>query len=105
MSLVSWIEDTLEEFGHELEPVEQAVIDFGKELLGLIVTAGGHLLIDAATVAVQAAEQDGGTGTDKFNSAKQAVIGTLENAGVQIVLSAIHGAIEFAVAKMNSGKQ
>lgn len=104
MSITTFLQDALIEIEHDLQPVEEAVIDFGKELLSLLVTGGGHLLISAATAAVEAAEAGGGNGESKFEDAKQAVIGTLEDAGVQIILSAVHGAIEFAVAKLNAPK-
>lgn len=66
-----------------------------------IARSGGKLLIEAAAAAVLAAEQSGGTGEEKLKLARDIVIDKLRMAGIPIVLNAIHGAIEAAVAEYN----
>ncbi|MBP3958326.1 hypothetical protein J8F10_24015 [Gemmata sp. G18] len=70
----------------------------------LIMEGGGDLLLDLAAEAVKAAEATGGSGEDKFKAAKKVVIKGLQQRGRNIVVSAIHSAIEMAVAEMKTGK-
>lgn len=69
-----------------------------------IAMSGGALLVDAARNAVQAAESQGGSGAEKRDAAYNAVVGTLENAGISVVVHAVNTAIEAAVAEMNANK-
>ena len=69
-----------------------------------IARNGGKLLLEAAAAAVLAAEVQGGSGEDKFKAAKATVISRLEAESIPIVLNAVHGAIEAAVARINEGK-
>lgn len=79
-------------------------ITFLSSLAKEMVASGGALLQDAAKSAVLAAETQGGSGKDKFNAAYDAVVGTLENAGVPVIVNAVQGAIIGAVAEMNANK-
>lgn len=65
-----------------------------------IAASGGALLTDAATAAVKAAENAGGSGTEKYEAAFAAVVGTLEDAGQPVVENAVNLAIEAALAKL-----
>lgn len=60
---------------------------------------GGAVLMSAAAAGVAAAESTGGNGKDKFAAAQAAVISALETAGIPVVLNAVNGAIEAAVAQ------
>jgi|GEM_PF-3604850 len=73
-------------------------------LVNFLADNGGKLLVNAALAAVAAAEAKGGTGSEKFQAAKESVVATLNNNGVSFVMSAVHFAIESAVAKMNQAK-
>lgn len=64
-----------------------------------ITNNGGAILINAAQAAVIAAEGAGGTGAQKLDAAKTAVIQVLTNQGIPFVESAVNGAIEAAVAQ------
>jgi len=89
-NLVEWLED-----------IGEDILNFTKPLAKQIAKNGGKLLLDTALAAVVAAEQAGGSGSDKFDVAKNLVISELEVKGLPIVLNAVHGAIEAAVAKLN----
>ncbi len=81
-----------------------ASVDFFEALASVIAASGGELLRNAAIAGVTAAEAAGGNGEDKFKAAKEAVIAALVANGMPIVINAIHGAIEAAVAEMNKTK-
>lgn len=74
--------------------------DFFDALTQSIRQGGGKVLIDAAMKAVKAAEETGGSGADKFNAARGAVIAELKEKGVPLVENAIQGAILAAVANI-----
>lgn len=78
------------------------IYGFLSPLAAQIARNGGKLLLEAATQAVIAAEASGGSGEDKFKLAKKIVITRLEANGIPIVLNAVHGALEGAVARMGS---
>lgn len=80
------------------------IAEFLSPLAREIAASGGKLLLQAAAEAVLAAEHQGGSGADKFKAARTSVIATLEKNGIPIVLNAVHGAIEGAVAKLNQEK-
>lgn len=91
--------DHIEAFFTEAEKI---AVTFMSAMATSIAKSGGALLVSAAQAAVVAAEADGGSGEEKLASAKKAVIGTLESEGVAVVMNAVNGAIEAAVAEMKS---
>lgn len=80
------------------------IIGFFDPLAREIARNGGKLLLEAAMAAVIAAEQKGGSGEDKFKAAKATVIATLQSQSFPIVINAVHGALEAAVARMKESK-
>lgn len=91
--------------------VGQAVLSFVSPLAQSIEANGGPVLIAAAEQEVAAAEAaavtaiaGGGTvtGEAKFVQAQTAVIQTLTSQGIPVVVNAVNGAIESAVASMNA---
>lgn len=89
-----FIDDVIEWFRN----IGEDVVDFVKPLAKEIAANGGALLLEAAHQAVLAAEASGGSGRDKFDAAQKSVIAALEAKSLPIVLNAINGAIEAAVA-------
>lgn len=81
---------------------EKIAITFLSAAASNIAKSGGALLVDAARAAVKAAEENGGNGSQKRDAAFEAVKGTLENAGMTVIVSAVYAAIEAAVAEMNT---
>ena len=81
---------------------ESGILNFFDDLAESIEQNGGQVLRDAAMEAVKAAEQTGGSGEDKFKAALASVISVLESQGLPLVMNAIKGAIEGAVAKMRA---
>lgn len=80
---------------------EKEVITFIDSLAHSILVNGGALLVQSAKDAVAAAQSTGGTGEEKLAAATSKVITDLEAGGIPIVLNAINGAIEAAVAEMH----
>lgn len=72
-------------------------------LLTSIEQNGGPILITAAENAVLAAETAGGTGSEKLAAAQAAVVAELTTAGIKVAMNAVNGAIEAAVASLQSG--
>lgn len=88
---------------HELiQSIFGAALDFVSALAASIEKNGGSLLQKAALAAVKAAEDAGGSGSDKFDAAFDQVVEVLKNEGIPIVINAINGAIEAAVAEIKS---
>lgn len=83
---------------------EHVFVVFASSLIHSMASNGGQVLIDAATAAVIAAEAGGGTGQDKLNAAIAAVVASLKAKGIPVVMNAVNGAIEAAVADMNAQK-
>lgn len=96
---------TLKEFQNKFHDLVHGLVGgalgFFDALSSSIEKNGGQILRDAALAAVQAAETTGGTGDVKFAAALAAVIATLEKEGIPVVLNAVRGAIEGAVAQVN----
>lgn len=90
----------LKEIAAWFEDIGESILDGIKPLARQIARNGGALLLEAATAAVIAAEAQGGSGRDKFDAARGSVIATLEAKSLPIVMNAIHGAIEIAVAAL-----
>lgn len=91
------------EFIEWIESIGKDTLDFIAPLAKEISKNGGDFLIQVAYKAVVAAEANGGSGSDKFNAAKNSVVTALAAEGLPIVLNAVHGALEAAVAKMKAG--
>ena len=102
MSVVQKLSDLWDSLEEWFEKIGQDVVDFIKPLAKQIAENGGKLLLNAALEAVQAAEASGGSGRDKFDAAQIAVVKKLQDEGMPIVLNAINGAIESAVAALKS---
>ena len=71
-------------------------------LASSIAQNGGKVLIDAAVAAVAAAEAKGGTAQDKLAAAQAAVLATLSTEGIPVVMNAVNGAIEGALANLKA---
>lgn len=80
------------------EGIGEAILSFTNNLAHSIAQNGGQVLVSAAVAAVQAAEHAGGDGKTKLASAVAAVVSTLETQGIPVVMNAVNGAIEAAVA-------
>jgi hypothetical protein len=78
--------------------------DFLRPLALEIARNGGKLVLETAMEAVAVAESHGGTGEEKFKRAREYAIDRLESQGQQVVINALHGAIEAAVARMKQGE-
>ena len=101
MSFGSFWEDVGDFFENLGALIGGAMLVFLKAGAEAIVASGGELLKDAAMAAVRASEAQGGDGEEKFSAAVKAVIGTLESAGIAVVINAVRLAIEHAVARLH----
>lgn len=88
-----------DKFYHFVESIFHA---FADPLVEAIERNGGDILISAAITAVEAAESAGGSGQDKLDAARKAVENSLRDKGIPVVVNAVNGAIEMAVAKMKA---
>ena len=77
-----------------------ASLAFMSALLDDIEKSGGRLLQETALAAVKAAEEKGGSGSDKFSAAVTSIVATLTSLGVPFLTHAVNGAIEAAVAQI-----
>lgn len=100
MKLFEALNDLWDGFVEWLESIGEDILDAIKPLAKQIAQSGGMALVIAAQAAVAAAETAGGSGKDKFDAAQKAVVTSLESQSIPIVINAINGAIEAAVAKM-----
>lgn len=66
----------------------------------LLARSGGQALVQAAREAVAAAESQGGSGEDKLNAARKAVVKSLQRQALPVITNAINIAIETAVAEL-----
>lgn len=96
------VQKFLDAVQHLLDDVEKNVLSFFDSLATSIASNGGAVLLSAALKAVEAAETTGGTGQEKFEAAKASVIATLKEQGLPIIMNAVHGAIEAAVAQQKA---
>lgn len=87
------------------------LLEFMSPLATTIANAGGQVLTDAATAEVAAAESAAAagiaagnvaTGESKFLMAQAGVVATLVSKDIPVVMNAVNGAIEMAVANMNA---
>jgi hypothetical protein len=98
MKLFEALNGLWDAFVEWLEDIGEDVLDFVKPLGKQIAAGGGALLVEAARQAVKAAEAEGGSGRDKFNAAQSKVVEVLEKQGINVIINAVNGAIEAAVA-------
>lgn len=84
---------------------EEAVVAFVSALIHNIAQNGGQVLMDAATAAVTAAENTGGTAAVKFAAAQASITATLVAEGAPVIMSAVNAAIEAAVSALSSTQQ
>lgn len=101
MKLFKALNDIWDAFVDWVESIGEDVMEFTKPLAKEIAKNGGKLLIAAAKEAVIAAEANGGSGSEKFKTAQNMIIETMKTQGVNVVMNAVNGAIENAVAGMN----
>ncbi|MFL5330301.1 MAG: phage holin, LLH family [Gemmataceae bacterium] len=94
LALQRHLSDVVEEYEIKAAQVDQALAN---------IESTSTKLKSAATIT--AAEQTGGFGSDKFNTAKASVMATLEAQGIALVMNAVHGAIEAAVAQQKSNSR
>jgi len=86
-----------------VDSIRDGLLGFVSALAENIEKNGGQVLRDAALAAVKAAEATAGmSGSDKFNAALESVISTLEEQGIPVVINAVRGAIEAAVAQIKT---
>lgn len=97
MSIWNHIKDTLQAI---VDFIGHDTMTFLKALAATIEAGGGKVLRDAAIAAVKAAEEAGGTGQEKLAAAVASVTAVLVAEGVPLINTAIHGAIEAAVAML-----
>lgn len=76
---------------------------FMEPLAREIAANGGKLLLSIALEAVMEAEKKGGTGREKFDAARELAETRLKAQGLPIVINALNGAIEAAVARIKAG--
>lgn len=94
---------SLEAIGHNiLASVGRGTLAFFGALASSIESQGGTLLVHLAQDAVVAAELKGGTGAEKFDAAKNAIISALATEGVTVAGNVINGTIEAAVANLKA---
>lgn len=94
-----------------LSGIGHNLLGFITPLATLLAKSGGQVLVQAAEQEVAAAEAwaegviaGGGAATsdDKFVTAQTAIVANLKTQGIPVVMNAVNGAIEMAVAQMNS---
>lgn len=95
---------TLKDFQNKFHDLVHSLRDgslgFVETLAHSIEANGGQVLRDAAKAAVETAEATGGSGEDKAKAALASVIAVLEAEGIPVVIAAVKGAIEAAVANL-----
>jgi Bacteriophage holin of superfamily 6 (Holin_LLH) len=99
---MNWLSTEFHAFIAWLAGVGAVVFSLVTAMGKTIAENGGPLLAQAAMDGVLAAEQKGGTGSEKLAAAQAAVIADLTAKGIPIVMNAVNGAIEAAVAKMKA---
>ena len=91
-----------------VEGIGHSILDFLNPLAASIAKNGGDLLVSLAQEEVAKAEDaavaaaaagNAQTGLDKFAAAQKGVVAELVAKGIPVVLNAVNGAIEAAVAK------
>lgn len=97
---MSVIKDLQNRFHDLIHSLHDSALGFFDAVAQAIEMNGGKVLRDAAMAAVAAAETTGGSGEDKAKAAFASVVAVLEAEGLPVVINAIKGAIEAAVAQM-----
>lgn len=87
-----------------LSGIGHVIMTFVSPLAMSIAKNGGPVLVQAATNAVAAAEQPGLTSDQKKAAAVAAVVSTLKTQGIPVVMNAVNGAIESAVAGLQASQ-
>lgn len=96
-----------------LKELGDHVLAFASELASSIATNGGAVLMAAALAEVKAAEEAAAAGlaagtktagVDKFKAAQAGVIKQLQDQGIPVVINAVNGAIEAAVANLRAAQ-
>jgi hypothetical protein len=90
------------EFLNFIHGVGHEVLNFISPLAASIARNGGPVLLEIAQAAVLAAETTGGSGSDKLKAAQEAVVAGLKAKEIPIVMNAVNGAIEAAVAALQA---
>lgn len=99
---MSWISDEVKVLLAWLSGVGMAVFNLLSAMGKSIAANGGPVLVQAAEDAVLAAETTGGDASAKLAAAQAAVIADLQKNGIPVVMNAVNGAIEAAVAGMKA---
>lgn len=102
MSLGTFFSGVESTIGNFFTAVGQILSAFFNALAVSVAQNGGKVLMDAAVAAVATAETQGGTPQQKFAAATAAVLAKLEAEGIPVVMNAVNGAIEAAVASMKA---
>lgn len=100
MKIMEYLDKLWDEVADWFEDIGEEIVGVLKPLARQIKKAGGPILLAAALEAVKAAEAAGGSGSSKREAAKDAIVATLKGQGIPIVMNAVYGAIEIAVAKL-----
>src|SRR5690349_8124158 len=99
---IKTIENKLHDVGHSIKSIftagESKALELATAAAHYVEQNGGQVLRDAASAAVIAAETSGGTGEAKLAAAVASVTSVLVTEGLPVVNSAIHLAVEMALA-------
>lgn len=77
---------------------------FFASAISQVANAGGQVLVNAATAAVTAAENTGGSGAAKFNAAVASVKTVLTSQGIPVVENAVQSAVLAGVANLQAAQ-
>jgi len=100
MKIMHYLDKLWDEVTDWFESIGEDIMDFVKPLAKEIASSGGKVLLATALEAVKIAEGTGGSGPDKFKAAQNYIVEALKSQGLPIVINAINGAIEAAVASL-----
>lgn len=99
---MNWLSDEFHAFIAWIAGIGAKVFSLVSALGKTIAENGGPVLAQAALDAVMAAEQAGGGAAEKLAAAQAAVVSDLTSKGIPVVMNAVNGAIEAAVAQMKA---
>ena len=102
MSLSTFFQGVEQGIGEFFAGVGRILSNFFGALAQSVASNGGKVLIDAATAAVAAAEATGGDASAKLAAAQGAIVATLRAEGIPVVMNAVNGAIEAALANLKA---
>lgn len=92
---------TWKAFADFFEGIWDEIRSFFGPLSKEIARSGGKFLLAVALDAVRKAEENGGTGKDKFDFAAGYAKQRLEDEGIDVLTNALYGAIIGAVAQLH----